>query len=85
MIVGAGEVRLEMAEGRTARGIKVVQVKTVPEVLPTDDPELRALVRAELPARRRRRYVHGRNSDRCGEDWWSAPCTRRLHLLQLWV
>ena len=48
LIVGAGYVGLEMAEGLTARGIAVTQVERLPEVLPTVDPELGALVRAEL-------------------------------------
>lgn len=48
LIVGAGYVGLEMAEGLTARGIHVTQVERLPEVLPTVDPELGALVRAEL-------------------------------------
>ncbi|HVU61253.1 MAG TPA: FAD-dependent oxidoreductase [Mycobacteriales bacterium] len=48
LIVGAGYVGLEMAEGLTMRGIKVGQVEMLPEVLPTVDPELGALVRAEL-------------------------------------
>jgi NADPH-dependent 2,4-dienoyl-CoA reductase/sulfur reductase-like enzyme len=48
LIVGAGYVGLEMAEGLTARGISVTQVEMLPEVLPTVDPELGALVRAEL-------------------------------------
>lgn len=48
LIVGAGYVGLEMAEGLTTRGIAVTQVEMLPEVLPTVDPELGALVRAEL-------------------------------------
>ena len=48
LIVGAGYVGLEMAEGLTARGIAVSQVEMLPEVLPTVDPELGALVNAEL-------------------------------------
>lgn len=48
LIVGAGYVGLEMAEGLTTRGIKVVQVERLPEVLPTVDPELGALVHDEL-------------------------------------
>lgn len=48
LIVGAGYVGLEMADGLTVRGIKVSQVEMLPEVLPTVDPELGALVRAEL-------------------------------------
>jgi NADPH-dependent 2,4-dienoyl-CoA reductase/sulfur reductase-like enzyme len=48
LIVGAGYIGLEMAEGLTARGLEVVQVEQLPEVLPTVDAELGALVRAEL-------------------------------------
>ncbi|KAB2810985.1 CoA-disulfide reductase [Pimelobacter simplex] len=48
LIVGAGYVGLEMAEGLTARGIHVTQVERLPEVLPTVDPELGALVHDEL-------------------------------------
>ena len=48
LIVGAGYVGLEMAEGLTARGIGVTQVEMLPEVLPTVDPAMGALVRAEL-------------------------------------
>lgn len=48
LIVGAGYVGLEMAEGLTARGIRVTQVEMLPEVLPTVEPELGALVRTEL-------------------------------------
>lgn len=48
LIVGAGYVGVEMAEGLTARGTHVTQVEALPEVLPTVDPELGALIRAEL-------------------------------------
>ncbi len=48
LIVGAGYVGVEMAEGLTARGVHVTQVEALPEVLPTVDPELGALIRAEL-------------------------------------
>lgn len=48
LIVGAGYVGLEMAEGLTTRGIAVTQVEMLPEVLPTVDPSLGALVHAEL-------------------------------------
>ena len=44
MIVGAGYIGLEMAEGLTARGLAVTQIEQLPEVLPTVDPELGALV-----------------------------------------
>jgi NADPH-dependent 2,4-dienoyl-CoA reductase/sulfur reductase-like enzyme len=48
VIVGAGYIGLEMAEGLTARGLAVTQMEQLPEVLPTVDPQLGALVRAEL-------------------------------------
>ncbi|MFC4951012.1 FAD-dependent oxidoreductase [Pseudonocardia sp. GCM10023141] len=44
LIVGAGYIGLEMAEALTARGIRVTQVEQLPEVLPTVDAELGALV-----------------------------------------
>ena len=47
-IVGAGYIGLEMAEALTMRGIQVTQIEALPEVLPTVDPELGALVHAEL-------------------------------------
>ena len=50
LIVGAGYVGLEMADGLTMRGLRVCQVEMLPEVLPTVDPELGRLVRAELAA-----------------------------------
>jgi NADPH-dependent 2,4-dienoyl-CoA reductase/sulfur reductase-like enzyme len=48
LIVGAGYIGLEMAEGLTARGLSVIQIEQLPAVLPTVDPELGALVRTEL-------------------------------------
>ena len=51
VIVGAGYIGLEMADALTARGLAVTQVEQLPEVLPTVDPELGALVHAELAAR----------------------------------
>ena len=48
MIVGAGYIGLEMAEALHARGLTVTVVEQLPNVLPTVDPELGALVRAEL-------------------------------------
>ncbi len=48
IIIGAGYVGLEMAEGFTARGIQVTQLQRGPEVLSTLDPELAVLVHAEL-------------------------------------
>ena len=48
VIVGAGYIGLEMAEALTARGLAVTQIEQLPEVLPTVDPDLGALVRAQL-------------------------------------
>ncbi len=48
VIVGAGYIGLEMAEGLTARGLTVTQFEQLPEVLPTVDPSLGVLVNAEL-------------------------------------
>lgn len=48
LIVGAGYVGLEMAEGLTMRGIQVTQVEMLPEVLPTVEVGLGALVHDEL-------------------------------------
>ena len=48
LIVGAGYIGLEMAEALVARGLAVTQMEQLPEVLPTVDPELGALVHAEL-------------------------------------
>jgi NADPH-dependent 2,4-dienoyl-CoA reductase/sulfur reductase-like enzyme len=48
VIVGAGYIGLEMAEGLTTRGLKVTQIEQLPEVLPTVDPELGALLHTEL-------------------------------------
>ncbi len=50
VIVGAGYIGLEMAEGLRARGLTVTQFEQLPEVLPTVDPSLGALVNAELSA-----------------------------------
>ncbi|MHB8219525.1 MAG: FAD-dependent oxidoreductase [Acidimicrobiales bacterium] len=50
IVVGAGYIGLEMAEALTARGVAVTQVEALPQVLPTFDPELGALVAAELAA-----------------------------------
>jgi NADPH-dependent 2,4-dienoyl-CoA reductase/sulfur reductase-like enzyme len=51
VIVGAGYIGLEMADALTTRGLIVTQMEQLPEVLPTVDPELGALVHAELAAR----------------------------------
>lgn len=50
VVVGAGYIGLEMAEALTTRGIHVTQVEALPEVMPTFDAQLGALVRAELQA-----------------------------------
>ena len=51
VIVGAGYIGLEMADALTVRGLAVIQMEQLGEVLPTVDPELGALVHAELAAR----------------------------------
>ena len=51
VIVGAGYIGLEMADALTVRGLHVTQMEQLPEVLPTVDPGLGALVHAELAAR----------------------------------
>jgi len=48
VIVGAGYIGLEMAEALNVRGLDVTQMEQLPEVLPTVDLELGALVHAEL-------------------------------------
>ena len=48
VIVGAGYIGLEMAEALTTRGLAVTQIEQLEEVLPTVDPELGALVHAQL-------------------------------------
>src|SRR5215831_10759593 len=48
VIVGAGYIGLEMADALATRGLSVIQMEQLPEVLPTVDPALGALVRAEL-------------------------------------
>lgn len=48
VIIGAGYIGLEMAEALTLRGIQVTQIEALPEVLPTVDPELGALIHTEL-------------------------------------
>jgi len=50
VIVGAGYIGLEMADALTVRGLQVTQMEQLPEVLPTVDSELGALVHAELAA-----------------------------------
>ena len=51
VIVGAGYIGLEMADALAVRGLHVSQMEQLPEVLPTVDPGLGALVHAELAAR----------------------------------
>ena len=51
VIVGAGYIGLEMADALTTRGLRVTQIEQLPEVLPTVDPQLGALIRGELESR----------------------------------
>ena len=48
VIVGAGYIGLEMADALATRGLSVIQMEQLPEVLPTVDPALGALVHAEI-------------------------------------
>jgi len=48
VIVGGGYIGLEMADALTTRGLRVTQMEQLPEILPTVDPQLGALVHAEL-------------------------------------
>jgi NADPH-dependent 2,4-dienoyl-CoA reductase/sulfur reductase-like enzyme len=48
LIVGGGYIGLEMAEAFATRGLQVALVEQLPEVLPTVDPELGAVIREEL-------------------------------------
>jgi len=48
VIVGAGYIGLEMADALTTRGLRVIQMEQLPEVLPTVDPPLGHLVHAQL-------------------------------------
>ncbi len=51
VIVGAGYIGLEMADALTTRGLHVIQMEQLPEVLPTVDPALGQLVHAQLADR----------------------------------
>src|SRR5690349_21123980 len=48
VIVGAGYIGLEMADALTTRGLAVIQMEQLPQVLPTVDPALGAHVHAQL-------------------------------------
>ena len=78
VIVGAGYIGLEMAEGLTARGLSVTQFEQLPEVLPTVDPSLGALVNAELTrARRGRADRHDGEADRRAPGGLGRPLPGR--------
>ena len=51
VIVGAGYIGLEMADALSIRGLQVIQMEQLPEVLPTVDPALGALVHGQLAVR----------------------------------
>ena len=48
VIVGGGFIGLEMAEGLTARGIKVTVVEVAPQLMISMDPEFGAMIKADL-------------------------------------
>jgi NADPH-dependent 2,4-dienoyl-CoA reductase/sulfur reductase-like enzyme len=51
VIIGGGYIGLEMADALTHKGMAVTLMEFAPEVLTTLDPELGALVRAELQSK----------------------------------
>ncbi|MFO7713810.1 FAD-dependent oxidoreductase [Desulfosarcina sp.] len=51
VIIGGGYIGLEMADALTHKGMTVTLLEFAPEVLTTLDPELGALIRAELHAK----------------------------------
>lgn len=51
VIIGGGYIGLEMADALTHRGMTVTLLEFAPEVLTTLDPELGALIRAELQSK----------------------------------
>jgi NADPH-dependent 2,4-dienoyl-CoA reductase/sulfur reductase-like enzyme len=51
VIVGAGYIGLEMADALTTRGLQVIQMEQLPEVLPTVDPALGQRVHEQLATR----------------------------------
>jgi NADPH-dependent 2,4-dienoyl-CoA reductase/sulfur reductase-like enzyme len=48
LVVGAGDIGLEMADALTARGVTVTVAEQLPRVMPNLDPELAALVEEEV-------------------------------------
>lgn len=48
VVIGAGYIGLEMADALTLRGMAVTQIEALPEVLPTVEPEIGAIVHREL-------------------------------------
>jgi len=90
VVIGAGYIGLEMADALTTRGLAVTQLEALPEVLPTVDPALGALVHAELSAhgvqvhtgttvRRIARRDEGLRVDATGPD--GQPLTWRTDLV----
>ena len=67
LVVGAGYIGLEMADALTVRGIRVTHVEALPQVLPTVDPEVAAVVEAEL-TRHDVEVVTGTNVTRIARD-----------------
>lgn len=77
VIVGAGYVGLEMADALRARGLAVTQVEQLPEVLATVDPELGALVHAEL-ARQSVEVLTGTTARQVSKAPAGSPARLRL-------
>ena len=51
VVIGGGYIGLEMADALTHKGMAVTLLEFAPEVLTTLDPELGALIRAELQSK----------------------------------
>jgi len=51
VVIGGGYIGLEMADALTHKGMTVILLEFAPEVLTTLDPELGALIRAELQSK----------------------------------
>ncbi len=78
VIVGAGYIGLEMADALTTRGLSVIQMEQLPEVLPTVDPALGGLVRGRTGGTwRRSPHRHRRPADHPRRPWCGRAAAGR--------
>ena len=92
VVVGAGYVGLEMAEGLTARGLAVTQMEQLPEVLPTVDPSSAGSCAPSWPPTAWRCSAAPRSPAwpaprpaPAGASWWKVPVrTARSAGLRIW-